>query len=156
MTLGVESVLAPLSGPPPLPGRRGGKLMWVQRPGLRLGWGSVPPREKARLSRGYLSVSAGCEQLPGSKGKGEGSQPGPPRLLVSQTPSSRAASAPGPKPCSLTLSPPPQPLTPQPPPPGELSTHIHQTPLCQPRMQTAAHTHTHSLPASPPLYTVPL
>lgn len=42
---------------------------------------------------GPPSVSAGCERLPGSKGKGEGSQrgkqsalPGPPRLLAALDP----------------------------------------------------------------------
>lgn len=143
MTLGVESVLAPLSGPPPLPGRRGGKLRWVQRPGLRLGWGSGPPREKARLNRGSPSVSAGCEQLPGSKGKGEGSRPGPRRLLVSQTRSSRASSAPGPKPCSLTVSSPP---IPYPPLPGELSTHCTKLGCASPGCRQL-HTHTHTLTA---------
>lgn len=78
------SVLAPRSGPPPpLLGRWSGKLGWG---GGRAGWGAVPEGGGRDRAVGRPSVSAGCERLPGSKGKGENSRPGPPRPLAAFDP----------------------------------------------------------------------
>lgn len=81
MTLGVEIVLAPLSGPPPpFPDCRSRlsepELRWGWRPAWRFTVGERSADWGVRgCAAGSLSVSAGCERLPGSKGKGEGSRP---------------------------------------------------------------------------------
>lgn len=68
------------------------------------------------MSFGPPSVSAGCERLPGSKGKGESSRAGPPRPLAAQTP------LPG-LPLSLGQSLDYSRFHPPSPPPGELNTY---------------------------------